>query len=115
MLDFDSNACQFSIGAFLSGSEFSSARLFFRLPSFLDRWFVPLEAGILVQDRLGRISNAFGIGNLFVVGLANVSVAQEVDAFPWQGHDDDVLVGVRLLLAAVVQGLFFRVFRPLSL
>ena len=28
--------------------------------------------------------------------------------------DDDVLVGVRLLLAAVVQGLFFRVFRPLA-
>src|SRR5262249_11962298 len=55
----------------------------------------------------------FGIGNLLVVRLARARPAQEVDAFSRQGRDDDVLVGVRLLLAGVVQGLFFRVFRPL--
>jgi hypothetical protein len=87
---------------------------FFRLASFLDRRIIPLEAGILVQDCLWRINNSFRIRNLLVVGLAHVSMAQEIDAFPWQSHDDDVLVGVRLLLATVVQGLFFRVFRPLT-
>jgi hypothetical protein len=87
---------------------------FFPLASFLDRWVIPLESSILVQDCLRRIGNSFRIGNLLVVRLAHASMAQEVDAFAWQGHDDDVLVGVRLLLAAVVQGLFFRVFRPLT-
>src|SRR5271165_4227975 len=52
---------------------------FFRLASLLDRWFVPLEAGILVQDSLRRIANSFRIGYLLVVGLANASPAQEVD------------------------------------
>src|SRR3954452_11407665 len=46
--------------------------------------------------------------------LARVSPAQEADAFPAQVHDDDVLIGVSLLLPAVVEGLFFRVFRPLA-
>src|SRR5436309_5861488 len=86
---------------------------FFRLVSLLDRRVIPLEAGILVQDGLRRIGNGFGIGNLLVVRLAHACLAQEGDAFPRQGHDDDVLVGVRLLLAAGVQGLFSRVFRPL--
>lgn len=87
---------------------------FFRLASFLDRRVIPLESGILVQDGPRRIGNFFRIGNPLVVGLAHTRMAQKVDAFPWQGHDDDVLVGVCLLLAAVVQGLFFRVFRPLT-
>src|SRR5438132_4972550 len=86
---------------------------FFRLASLLDRRVIPLEAGILVQDGLRRIGNPFVIGNLLVVRLAHARRAQEVDAFPRQGHDDDILVGVRLLLAAGVQGLFFQVFRPL--
>src|SRR4051812_12524183 len=86
---------------------------FFRLASLRDRRGIPLEAGILVQDGLWRVGNFFGIGDLFVVRLAHACLTQEVDAFPRQGHDDDVLVGMRLLLAAVVQGLFFRVFRPL--
>src|SRR5260370_25435128 len=75
---------------------------FFRLASFLDRWVIPLEYGIFVQDCLRRIDNSFRIGNLLVVSLANVSAAQELDAFPWYSHDDDVLVGVGLLLATVV-------------
>src|SRR5262245_54052311 len=86
---------------------------FSRLPRLLDRRVIPLEARILVQDGLRRIGNSFGIGNLLIVRLARARPAQEVDASPRQGHDDDVLVGVRLLLAGVVQGLFFRVFRPL--
>jgi hypothetical protein len=53
------------------------------------------------------------IGDLLVVGLASTSPAQEADPLSWQGHDDDVLAGMRLLLAAGVEGLFFRAFRPL--
>src|SRR5205807_7962458 len=48
------------------------------------------------------------------MGLAGISPAQKADAFAWQVHDDDVLIGVRLLLPTVVEGLFCRVFRPLS-
>ena len=47
------------------------------------------------------------------MGLADISTAKEADAFASQVHDDDVLIGV-LLLATVVEGLFFRAFRPLS-
>src|SRR5438876_835629 len=46
--------------------------------------------------------------------LTDISPAQEADASPSQVHDDDVLISVRLLLPTVVEGLFFRVFRPLS-
>src|SRR5438874_9212565 len=46
--------------------------------------------------------------------LADISPAQEADVFPSQVYDDDVLIGVRLLLPTVVEGLFFRAFRPLS-
>ncbi len=46
--------------------------------------------------------------------LADISPAQEADAFPSQVHDDDVLVGVRRLLPTVEESLFFRVFQPLS-
>ena len=48
--------------------------------------------------------------------FADISPAQEAYAFPSQVHDDnDVLIGVRLLLLpTVVEGLFFRAFRPLS-
>jgi len=54
------------------------------------------------------------VDNLFLVRPANVGSTQEADAFALCLHDDHVLVGVRFLLAAVVRGLFFRVFRPLA-
>jgi hypothetical protein len=85
---------------------------FFRPANFLHRRLIPLESGILIHDGLRRVDNSFRVGDLLVVGLARARTAQEGDPFPGQGHDDDVLVGVRLLLAAVVKGLFFRVFRP---
>jgi hypothetical protein len=48
------------------------------------------------------------------MGLADVGPAQEIDAFALQRGDDHVLVAVRLLLPAVMRGLFFRVLRPLA-
>ena len=113
VLHFDSDACQLPVRSLLSSGEFPSRWLFFPLTSFLDRRVIPLEAGILVQDGPRRIGNPFRIGDLLVVGLTRVRRAQEADPLPWQSHDDDVLVGVRFLLAAVVQGLFFRAFWPL--
>src|SRR5262245_20052299 len=86
---------------------------FFRLASRLDRRLVPLESGILVEYRLRRVADVFLIRNLLVVGLPGVGPAQEANAFTGDVRDDDVLVAVRFLLAAVVRGLFFRVFRPL--
>src|SRR3954471_3607808 len=45
--------------------------------------------------------------------LAGVRRAEEQDAFTGTAHHQDVLVGVGFLLAAVVQLLFFGLFRPL--
>jgi hypothetical protein len=69
---------------------------FFRLACLLDRRVIPLGSRILVQDGLRRVGDPFRIGHLLVVGLANASMAQEGQPLPWQGHDDDVLVGVRV-------------------
>jgi hypothetical protein len=48
------------------------------------------------------------------MGLADMGPAQEIDARALQRRDDHVLVAVRLLLPAVMRGLFFRVLRPLA-
>jgi hypothetical protein len=37
-----------------------------------------------------------------------------IQVLPWDIGDDHVLVAVRLLPTTVMQGLFFRVFRPLA-
>ena len=87
---------------------------FFRLASFLDLWLVPLKPGVFVQHRLGRVGDVLLIGHLLVVSPAGVGAAQEADALTVGVGDDHVLVGVCLLLAGVVCGLFFRVFRPLT-
>jgi len=87
---------------------------FFRVAGFRDRRLVPLKPGVLVQHRVRREGDGFLVGNLLVVRLADIRVAQEPDAVAPRVRDDDVLVGVRLLLAAVVRGLFFSVFRPLA-
>src|ERR1700722_4597829 len=102
MLHFDSNAWQFPVRSLLSGGEFPSGRLLLRLVGYYYRWLVPLKSGVFVEDRLRGIANGFIISNLFVMGLADTSVAQEADTVPWLGHDDDVLVAVSLLLSTVV-------------
>src|SRR5262249_45244857 len=58
--------------------------------------------------------NALAIGDLLVMHLADIGPAQEADALASQVDDDDILIGVRFLLATVVEGLFLRAFRPLS-
>src|SRR5947209_3642516 len=87
---------------------------FFRLARFRHRRLVSLESAVLVQDGARRISDALLIGQALVRYPAGSGLAQKVDAPAVGGSDDDVLVAVRLLTAAVVRRLFFRVFRPLA-
>ena|SRR5271170_4382566 len=87
---------------------------FFRLASLVDRWLVPLESRIFVQDRPRRIGNALVISNRLIVRLAGNSLAQEANPLTGYIRDDHVLVAVRLLLPTVMQRLFFRAFRPLA-
>src|SRR5947209_11918453 len=65
---------------FSAGVRSPPRGFFFRLASFLDRWLVPLEPGVLVQHRVRRIRDRFLVGDLLVVCLADVCVAQEPDA-----------------------------------
>src|SRR5947209_115278 len=87
---------------------------FFRLVRFGHRWLVPLESAFLVQGGTWRIGHAFPIGDALIRHPALVGLAQVVDTLAARVRNDHVLVGVRLLAAAVVRRLFFRVFRPLA-
>src|ERR1700752_1908451 len=87
---------------------------FFRLARLGHCRFVPLEAAVLVQHRTRRIGNAFLIGDGLVRHMARVGLAQEVDSLAFGGSEYTVLVTVRLLPAALVRPLFFRVFRTLA-
>jgi hypothetical protein len=87
---------------------------FFRLARLPHGRCIPLEAGVLVQDRVRRIGDALRLGNLLLVRRTGVRAAQVVNPLPPGVDDDQVLVAVLLLAAAVVQGLFSRAFRPLA-
>src|SRR5205814_4461162 len=86
---------------------------FFRLAGLLDRRLVPLKTGILVLDGPRWITQVRLVRDALVMGLAGVRPAEEQDALTGTAHHEDVLVGVGLLLAAVVERLFFGLFRPL--
>src|SRR6185295_19528200 len=55
---------------------------FFRLAGFLHRRLIALESAILVQGGLRRIGDPFLIGDLVVMRLARVRLAQVVDPLP---------------------------------
>src|SRR5215208_4068625 len=87
---------------------------FFRLAGFLHCRRIALESGIRVQGGLRRIADPFLIGYLFVMRLAGVRLAQVANPLAPGIDDDHVLVAMLLLAPAVKQGLFLRVFRPLT-
>src|SRR5262245_5710757 len=87
---------------------------FFRLAGFRSCWLVPLESGIFVQHRPRWEGKVLLIGDLLIVCLTGIGLAQEANALALQTCDDHVLVAVRLLLATVVQRLSFRAFWPLA-
>src|SRR5438309_6136451 len=86
---------------------------FFRLAGLLHRWLVPLKPRVFVQDGARRIAQVLLIGDPLVVGRAGISPAEEQDVVIRGAGQQDVLVRMRLLLAAVVPGLFLSIFRPL--
>src|SRR6185369_9042348 len=99
---------------FSAGVSVPPGGFFFCLASLLDRWLVPLKSGVLVQHRLRRVGDGLLIGHRLVMPAARAGAAQEADPLAPGVANDHVLVGVRLLLARVVRGLFFRAFRPLA-
>src|SRR5439155_20279736 len=84
-----------------------------RLAGLLHRWLIPLKPRVLVQGGARRIAQLLLVGDPLVVGGAGISPAEEQDAVVRGAGQHDVLVRMRLLLAAVVPGLFFGIFRPL--
>src|SRR4030095_15990203 len=87
---------------------------FFRLVRLLDWRFIPFKGGVLIQDPLRGIANRFGVHDLFVMDFPGIRLTQIADAFGLRIDHYDVLVTVRFLLAAVVQGLFGLIFRALA-
>src|SRR5712672_2624302 len=87
---------------------------FFRLARLRHGGLVPLKAAVLVPHRARRVRDALLVGDGLVRQVARAGPAQEADALTRCVRDHDVLVAVRLLAAAVVRPLFFRVFRPLA-
>src|SRR3954454_17113836 len=88
--------------------------VFFRLAGPPHARLVPLEATVLEQGGLTRVADALALGHLLVVRLACIGAAQVADPLAVGIDNDDVLVTVGFLLAAVVQPLFFWVFRALA-
>src|SRR5438270_13538552 len=61
---------------FSAAVSFPRGGFFFRLASFLHRWFVPLKARIFVQHGSGRVDDAFPVGNGLVGRLTVVGATQ---------------------------------------
>jgi hypothetical protein len=99
---------------FSAGVSSPPRGFFFRLASLPDRRFIPLESSILVEFRPRRVGDGLLIGHLLVVCFPREGSAEELDAVVVHVEEDQVLVAVGLLLAAVVNCLFSRVFRPLT-
>lgn len=86
---------------------------FFRLAGLRDRRLIPLKPYVLVQRGTRWIRQVFLICDPLVVGLAGIRLAEEQNLLIRGAGHKDVLVRVRFLLAAVVEGLFFSVLRSL--
>src|SRR5262245_49346680 len=86
---------------------------FFRLAGLPDPRLIPLKPGIFVQGGAGWIRQVGLGGDALVMDLPGVGRAEEQDALAGAPDHEHLLVGVGLLLAAVVQRLFFGLFRPL--
>ena len=76
--------------------------VFFCLQTVFDGGLVTLKARVLAQGRLARIRNLLLVGDLFVMGFSNIGWAQIPHPFGARVDDQNVLVGVGLLFAAVM-------------
>src|SRR6266849_3786624 len=86
---------------------------FFRLTGLQHRGLIPLKSGVFIEGGARRITQLLLIGDSLIVGRTGISPAEEHDVLIRSASQQHVLARVRLLLAAVVQGLFFGIFRPL--
>src|SRR6266545_2570806 len=95
-----------------------SVRSFLRGFFSADTFFVPsahiLESQCPMQGNMLWIRNLFCIGYLFVVCFSWIGLAQVRNSLFLGCGNNDILVTVNLLLAAVVQSLFFRLFWSLT-
>src|SRR6059036_2494259 len=73
---------------------------FFRLAGLLHRWLISLKPCVLIQGGARRIAQVFLIGDPLVAGRTRISPAEEQDLLIRSAGQQDVLVRVRLLLAA---------------
>src|SRR3990172_476232 len=80
----------------------------------VDVGFIALKASVFAQNGSARISNPFAIRHLLVMCLARMRWTQVSDPLGVRVNNDHILVAMDLLLAAVMKGLFFWAFRPLS-
>jgi len=86
---------------------------FFRLAGLLHRRLITLKPCVLIQGGPGRITQVLFIGDALVVGLARIRLTEEQNLLIRGAGHEYVLVRMRFLLAAVVENLFFGLFRPL--
>src|SRR5690242_16188557 len=107
-------AATFRLVRFSAAVSFPRLGFFFRLAGFLHCWLITLEATIFIQGSLWRVGNPLRIGDLFLMRLARMCLAQVVNPLTPSVDEDHVLVAMLLLTSTVVKGLFFRVFRPLA-
>ena len=83
---------------------------FFRLVGLFHTRLISLKPGVLAQCGFARISNAFVVRDVLIVGLAGIGLTQIANALGVRIRDQDILITVRFLLATVVKCLFFRIF-----
>lgn len=73
-----------------------------------------MKAGIFMQHGPAWISDLFLVGHFLLMGFARLRRTQVTDPARPRVDDHEILVRMRLLLAAVVERLFFGVFRGFS-
>ena len=80
---------------------------------FLDRRVIPTEPQVAAQRGGPRVLNVRPIDQGFIMHHAGQSRTQKTYAFALCLDQHDILVGMVFLFSAIVQGLFFTVFRAL--
>jgi hypothetical protein len=88
--------------------------VFFRLLKVRNLRLVALKTGILIQDGVRRIGDLFMISDFLVMRGSGLGWAQIGHTSGRTLGNDQVFVRMRLFLAAIVQGLFFRALRALA-
>lgn len=86
---------------------------FFRLAGLLHCRLITLKPCVLIQGGIRRIGQVLLIGDSLVVGLTGIRLTEEQNLLIRGASHQYVLVRMRFLLAAVVECLFFGLFRPL--